>query len=138
MKKNLVFALVMFVLFLPSCKSPLTPEEAASAILAGERERIPLYMQEYDLTNLTVDSIHFLSTVEPMSALLYTTWTYNQNVYIFPFSIHPEKINSKTQSLIIEIHDIQRSEKGANIVEWYCNWNVMEMKIERNVHNYKW
>lgn len=137
MKKTIcfVFTLALSVM-LPSCKYPLSPEVAASVVLEGERERIPLYIQEYELTNLTIDSLCLLNEVEPMSALLYTTWTYDEITHAF-LNLHMvEKKTPKTQTFIIQVDGIKRCEENSDLIQWNSNWDMVNIKLDRET--YEW
>ena len=132
MKKNYFYALIMVVLgAMTSCGvPPLDPEEAAKAVLEGERARIPLYMQDYELTGLTIDSLRLLTDIEPMSALMFTTWTYDVSSYDYTQKPY-KKTTSKTRPVVIQVCHIQRLPENLKQIHWYSNWQQVNMNIRR-------
>lgn len=136
MKKIFYFTIALVSLFaLQSCQTPLTPEDASRVVLEGERERVPLYIQEFELKDLTIDSLRILIPVEPMSGLMYTTWTYEHTLSYYENHKRKEKKTIKTQPLIIQVTNIERSKDG-RLIQWISNWNSVNHKIERSDH--KW
>lgn len=132
MKKIFYFTIALASLFaLQSCQAPLTPEDASRAILEGERERIPLYIQEFELKDLTIDSLRMLIPIEPMSGLLYTTWTYEHTLSYYESYERKEKKTIKTQPLIIQVTNIERSKDG-RLIQWISDWDLVNFKIERS------
>lgn len=132
MKKIFYFTIALVSLFaLQSCQAPLTPEDAGRVVLEGERERIPLYIQEFELKDLTIDSLCMLIPIEPMSGLLYTTWTYEHTLTYYENYKHKEKKTIKTQPIIIQVTNIERSKDG-RLIQWLSDWASVNFKIERS------
>lgn len=90
MKKYIFFLSVFFVL--ASCSSKLKPEDAQQIVLNGERENLPLMIQTMStmgVDDITIDSLVLIVRDEPMSGLLYTTWTSSRENYYTGFTFAP-------------------------------------------------
>ena len=90
MKKYIFFLSVFFVLV--SCSSKLKPEDAQQIVLNGERENLPLMIQTMStmgVDDITIDSLVLIVRDEPMSGLLYTTWTSSRENYYTGFTFAP-------------------------------------------------
>ena len=106
MRKVFYLLLLPIVMGLCSCNG-LTPEEAKEAVVAGVKDQVPLLVQQlFVVDDITIDSMRIVVDQEPMSGYLYTTWITNDN----------------TCPVIVNVTDIQRSEKAKGYIEWTADW----------------
>lgn len=106
MKRVFYLLLLPIVMGLCSCNS-LAPEEAKEAVVAGVKDQVPLLVQQlFVVDDITIDSMRIVVDQEPMSGYLYTTWITNDN----------------TCPVIVNVTDIQRSEKAKGYIEWTADW----------------
>ena len=107
MKKFYLFLLLPLVIGMSACQSKLTADDVIESVLDGERDRLPMILQNLpSVDNITVDSLHILVDSEPMSGYLYTTWYDGQ----------------KSFSIIVQVIDIKKSEEHKDYIEWKSDW----------------
>ena len=107
MKKFYLFLLLPLMIGMSACQSKLTAEEVKELVMEGERDRLPMILQNLpSVDNITVDSLHILVDSEPMSGYLYTTWYDGQ----------------KSFSIIVQVIDIKKSEEHKDYIEWKSDW----------------
>lgn len=107
MKKNYLFLLLPLMIGMSACQSKLTADDVIESVLDGERDRLPMILQNLpSVDNITVDSLHILVDSEPMSGYLYTTWYDGQ----------------KSFSIIVQVIDIKKSEEHKDYIEWKSDW----------------
>ena len=107
MKKFYLFLLLPLMIGMSACQSKLTADDVIESVLDGERDRLPMILQNLpSVDNITVDSLHILVDSEPMSGYLYTTWYDGQ----------------KSFSIIVQVLDIKKSEEHKDYIEWKSDW----------------
>ena len=107
MKKFYLFLLLPLMIGMSACQSKLTADDVIESVLDGERDRLPMILQNLpSVDNITVDSLHILVDSEPMSGSLYTTWYDGQ----------------KSFSIIVQVIDIKKSEEHKDYIEWKSDW----------------
>lgn len=107
MKKIYLFLLLPLMIGMSACQSKLTADDVIESVLDGERDRLPMILQNLpSVDNITVDSLHILVDSEPMSGYLYTTWYDGQ----------------KSFSIIVQVIDIKKSEEHKDYIEWKSDW----------------
>ena len=107
MKKFYLFLLLSLMIGMSACQSKLTADDVIESVLDGERDRLPMILQNLpSVDNITVDSLHILVDSEPMSGYLYTTWYDGQ----------------KSFSIIVQVIDIKKSEEHKDYIEWKSDW----------------
>lgn len=107
MKKFYLFLLLPLMIGMSACQSKLTADDVIESVLDGERDRLPMILQNLpSVDNITVDSLHILVDSEPMSGYLYTTWYDGQ----------------KSFSIIVQVIDIKKSEEHKDYIEWKSDW----------------
>ena len=107
MKKFYLFLLLPLMIGMSACQSKLTADDVIESVLDGERDRLPMILQNLpSVDNITVDSLHILVDSEPMSGYLYTTWYDGQ----------------KSFSIIVQVIDIKKSEEHKDYNEWKSDW----------------
>lgn len=119
MRKFLLFLSVVSVL--ASCSSKLNPEDAKQIVLNGERENLPLVVQTMSamgVDDITIDSLVLTVQDEPMSGLLYTTWTSSRKNY------YTGKTNVEEMPMIIKVDSIISSPTQKGYVQWQTNWET--------------
>lgn len=133
MKRTFFYTMLCVVILgLTSCQQHvLTEEEAQSAVLNGEQERLPLVLQSMsDVESITIDSMRIHVKDEPMSGFLYTTWTYNVTI-----SYYPQKVEKRGKSIIVPINDIRQSQSHDGYVEWRSSWDEAHKVIRDDIFN---
>lgn len=106
--KKLFLLLAVAVLALTACNNKLTVEQAESAVMQGEKERIPLLVQQIIwVDDITIDSIHLNVTEEPMQGFLYTTW----------------KSGKDSKSIIVQVDSICTDETRKDYIQWRSYWD---------------
>lgn len=106
--KRFFFLFVIVVSVLTACNNKLTAEQAESAIMQGEKERIPLLVQQIIwVDDITIDSIHLNVTEEPMQGFLYTTW----------------KSGKDSKSIIVQVDSICTDESRKDYIQWQSHWD---------------
>lgn len=133
MKRTFFYTMLCVVILgLTSCQQHvLTEEEAQSAVLNGEQERLPLVLQSMsDVESITIDSMRIHVKDEPMSGFLYTTWTYNVTI-----SYYPQKVEKRGKSIIVPINDIRQSQSHDGYVEWKSSWDDAHKVIRDDIFN---
>ncbi len=133
MKRTFFYTMLCVVILgLTSCQQHvLTEEEAQSAVLNGEQERLPLVLQSMsDVESITIDSMRIHVKDEPMSGFLYTTWTYNVTI-----SYYPQKVEKREKSIIVPINDIRQSQSHDGYVEWRSSWDEAHKVIRDDIFN---
>lgn len=99
--------LLPLMIGMSACQSKLTADDVIESVLDGERDRLPMILQNLpSVDNITVDSLHILVDSEPMSGYLYTTWYDGQ----------------KSFSIIVQVIDIKKSEEHKDYIEWKSDW----------------
>lgn len=119
MKKYIFFLSVFFVL--ASCSSKLKPEDAQQIVLNGERENLPLMIQTMStmgVDDITIDSLVLIVRDEPMSGLLYTTWTSSRENY------YTGKTKVEETPMIIKVDSIISSPTQKDYVQWQSDWHT--------------
>ena len=107
MKKFYLFLLLPLMIGMSACQSKLTADDVIESVLDGERDRLPMILQNLpSVDNITVDRLHILVDSEPMSGYLYTTWYDGQ----------------KSFSIIVQVIDIKKSEEHKDYIEWKSDW----------------
>ena len=107
MKKNYLFLLIPLMIGMSACKSSLNPDDAKAAVMSGERNHLPMLIQQLSIVDeITIDSMQILVDSEPMSGYLYTTWTKGK----------------RSTPIIIEVDDIQQSAEHKGYIEWRADW----------------
>ena len=107
MKKFYLFLLLPLMIGMSACQSKLTADEVKELVMEGERDRLPMILQNLpSVDNITMDSLHILVDSEPMSGYLYTTWYDGQ----------------KSFSIIVQVIDIKKSEEHKDYIEWKSDW----------------
>ena len=107
MKKFYLFLLLPLMIGMSACQSKLTADDVIESVLDGERDRLPMILQNLpSVDNITVDSLRLLVESEPMSGYLYTTWYDGQ----------------KSFSIIVQVIDIKKSEEHKDYIEWKSDW----------------
>lgn len=123
MKQNnfcIVFCMLITIVFY-SCnlKPKLTEYDAINIVMDGERDRLPLIIQQLNkVENITIDSMNITINDEPMEGYLYTTWEYEVIT-----SYYPKRTKSKTKSIIIKVDNIQQDEKRKDYIVWETHWD---------------
>lgn len=108
MKRLFLFLLPVMMLGLTACDKKLTPERAEAAILEGEKGRVPLLLQSLPLVDdITIDSIHWIVTEEPMQGYLYTTWIYK----------------GEGVPIIIQLDSVCVDATRKDYVQWLTSWD---------------
>lgn len=133
MKRTFFYTMLCVVILgLTSCQQHvLTEEEAQSAVLNGEQERLPLVLQSMsDVESITIDSMRIHVKDEPMSGFLYTTWTYNVTI-----SYYPQKVEKRGKSIIVPVNDIRQSQSHDGYVEWRSSWDEAHKVIRDDIFN---
>ncbi|MBP5423541.1 MAG: hypothetical protein J6Y78_13995 [Paludibacteraceae bacterium] len=133
MKRTFFYTMLCVVILgLTSCQQHvLTEEEAQSAVLNGEQERLPLVLQSMsDVESITIDSMRIHVKDEPMSGFLYTTWTYNVTI-----SYYPQKVEKREKSIIVPVNDIRQSQSHDGYVEWRSSWDEAHKVIRDDIFN---
>jgi len=103
----LLFLLPLFFGYV-SC-GKLNPDEVKEIIMEGERERIPLLVQQLPLVeSITVDSIRLVVEDVPMSGYLYTTWS----------------AENQAIPIIVPLDNIHKSKEHRGYVEWNSDWET--------------
>lgn len=107
--KKFFILLAAVMMVLPACNNKLTVEQAKSAVLQGEKNRLPLLLQNLVFVDdITIDSIHLNVTEEPMEGYLYTTWE-----------------NRKTaKTILVQVDSIRTDETRKGYVQWHSHWDV--------------
>ena len=106
MKKTLALMLLTAFLGLGACNR-LNPEEVEASIMEGTRKQVPLLVQQLVLIDtITVDSMNLMVNTEPMSGLLYTTWT----------------AGNISTPVIVNVTDIRKSKENKGYLEWQSDW----------------
>lgn len=117
MKKYFFFLAALCVL--ASCSSKLKPEDATQIVLDGERNNLPLVIQTMStmgVDDITIDSLVLLVRDEPMSGLLYTTWTSSRENY------YTGKTKVEETPMIIKVDSIISSPTQKGYVQWQSDW----------------
>ena len=106
--KKLFFLLIPVLMGLTACSNKLTVEQAEAAVMKGEKDRLPLLLQNMVVVeDITIDSIHLNITEEPMHGYLYTTW----------------KAGKDCTPIIVEVDSIHSSQTRKGYVEWQIRWD---------------
>ena len=107
MKKFYLFLLLPLMIGMSACQSKLTADDVIESVLDGERDRLPMILQNLpSVDNITVDSLHILVDSEPMSGYLYTTWYDGQ----------------KSFSIIVKVTNIRNSKVHKDDIVWNSDW----------------
>ncbi|GEM_PF-2008701 len=117
MKKYLFFLSALCVL--ASCSSKLKPEDVTQIVLNGERENLPLVIQTMStmgVDDITIDSLVLLVKDEPMSGLLYTTWSSSRKNY------YTGRTKVEETPMIIKVDSIISSPTQKGYVQWQSDW----------------
>lgn len=115
------FLLLLPLLALFACSSHLDPERAQKAVIEGETRRLPLLLQNLKLLgveDITIDSLVLLTEDEPMSGLLYTTWTKKVSNW------RTGKVTTKEIPMIVQIDSIRTSQTQKGYIEWQPRWDA--------------
>jgi hypothetical protein len=106
--RRFFFLFVIVVSVLTACNNKLTAEQAESAVMQGEKERLPLLLQNLIwVDDITIDSIHLNVTEEPMQGFLYTTWISGKD----------------SKSIIVQIDSICTDESRKDYIQWQSHWD---------------
>lgn len=106
--KRLFILIAVAALALTACNNKLTVEQAESAVLQGEKDRLPILLQNLVFVDdITIDSIHLNVTEEPMQGFLYTTW----------------KSGKSSESIIVQVDGIRRDETRKGYIQWQIHWD---------------
>lgn len=106
-EKKLFLLLIPVLLGLTSCNK-LTAEQAESAVMQGEIDRLPLVLQTIPFVDdITIDSIRLDIKDEPMHGFLFTTWKYKR----------------KSTPIIVEVDSIHSSADRKGYIEWQSHWD---------------
>ena len=109
MKKFYLFLLLPLMIGMSACQSKLTADDVIESVLDGERDRLPMILQNLpSVDNITVDSLHILVDSEPMSGYLYTTWYDGQ----------------KSFSIIVKVTNIRNSKVHKDDIVWNSDWST--------------
>ena len=109
MKKFYLFLLLPLMIGMSACQSKLTADDVIESVLDGERDRLPMILQNLpSVDNITVDSLHILVDSEPMSGYLYTTWYDGQ----------------KSFSIIVKVTNIRNSKEHKDDIVWNSDWST--------------
>ena len=113
MKRLFLLLLPVMMLGLTACDNKLTAEQAAAAVLQGERDRIPMLLQTIPIIDdLTIDSICLTIREEPMQGYLYTTW----------ISIGTNKKRTETP-IIVQVDSIRQDAARKDYIQWQSSWD---------------
>ena len=106
--KKLFLLLVVAVLALTACNNKLTVEQAEAAVMQGEKNRLPILLQNIVFVDdITIDSIQLNVTEEPMQGFLYTTW----------------KSGKSSKSIIVQVDSIRTDETRKDYIQWQSHWD---------------
>ena len=101
--KKLFILLAAAAVALTACNNKLTVEQAEAAVIQGEKERLPLLLQNMVFVDdITIDSIHLNVTEEPMQGFLYTTW----------------KSGKSSEPIIVHVDSIRSDANRKDYVQW--------------------
>lgn len=117
MKKYLFLLSALCVMV--SCSSKLDPEEAKQIVLNGERNNLPLVIQTVStmgVDDITIDSLVLLVKDEPMSGLLYTTWTSSRKNY------YTGRTKVEETPMVIKVDSIISSPTRKGYAQWQSDW----------------
>lgn len=119
MKKHLILLLPLLALF--ACSTKLNPEDAKSAVLNGEIKRLPLLVQtlkSVGVEDITIDSLVLLTEDEPMTGMLYTTWTKKESNW------RTGRETIKEIPIIVKVDSIRSSSTQKGYIEWQSRWEL--------------
>jgi hypothetical protein len=106
--KRLFIFLAAVALALTACNNKLTVEQAEAAVIQGEKDRLPLLLQNIVFVDdITIDSIHLNVTDEPMQGMLYTTW----------------KSGKKEKTIIVQVDSIRTDADRKDYIQWQSHWD---------------
>ena len=122
MKKFYLFLLLPLMIGMSACQSKLTADEVKELVMEGERDRLPMILQNLpSVDNITVDSLRLLVESEPMSGYLYTTWYYGQ----------------KSFSIIVKVTNIRNSKEHKDYIEWNSDWaSAAQAYLQKQLYSY--
>lgn len=106
--KRLLYLIAVTAIALTACNNKLTVEQAEAAVMQGEKDRLPILLQNLVFVdNITIDSIRLNVTVEPMQGFLYTTW----------------KSGKSSKSIIVQVDSIRTDETRKDYIQWQSHWD---------------
>ena len=122
MKKFYLFLLLPLMIGMSACQSKLTADDVIESVLDGERDRLPMILQNLpSVDNITVDSLRLLVESEPMSGYLYTTWYDGQ----------------KSFSIIVQVTNIRNSKEHKDYIEWNSDWaSAAQAYLQKQLYSY--
>lgn len=101
-----MLAMTVLMLVCSACHR-ITAEEVADIVLASERERAPLIVQQMVVVeDITMDSIRISVQNFPMEGMLYTTWT----------------VDGTQTPVIVQVRNIHESKEHHDYLEWETDW----------------
>lgn len=110
MKRLFLLLLPVMMLGLTACGNKLTVEQAEAAVLQGERDRLPLLVQNFSIVeDIRIDSIHFNITDEPMQGYLYTTWITGKKKLETP--------------IIVRVDSVRTDPTRKGYIQWQTAWD---------------
>lgn len=106
--KKIFILLAAAMMILSACNNKLTVEQAESAVMQGEKDRLPLLLQTLSfIDDITIDSIRLNVAEEPMQGFLYTTW----------------KSGKKERPIIVPVDSIQTDATRKGYIQWQSHWD---------------
>ena len=108
--KKLFILLAVAAIALTACNNKLTVEQAEAAVMHGEKENLPLLLQNLVIVDdIIIDSIRITITEEPMQGYLYTTWITGK-----------KKIETP---MIVQVDSIRTDPTRTDYVQWQSHWD---------------